>query len=1616
MSLSIGCTDWHSGDIQIGDDKGRKYVMYAFGRTAKTTLVTLVITGFCPCGYIEIPEDCKLSDASIKSVMRNFMCPSREEVEEGVPGLPYYAQKSLKSLKIVRRNRFRGFDANTSRRYLRVECESRQAIRQVAKLFQKDVRAPGDTRGKLVPHPVNIPGITRGGARILPLFEFGIDPLLRFFHMKNLQPASWIQISKRHLRKSPMKTKAKLTFAIDWNFIRPLLKPPCETPWVTASFDIECLSSHGDFPQAVKDYRKPARDLVELVEGLPRDQLLTRATFRVFLHEWFLGTGDEQGCPISPSHLPEDRFANGWRNIHGIFTKHGEKPNRFQINTLVEQLYPIVFENRKSSVPNRIYRVADIMNGVLSPRVRVAPDRVVQIGTSFWRYGESKPYRHTMITLGECSPIENVDVVSCKTEASLLQWWHKIMTQEMPDILTGYNIFGFDIPYLYKRAEDEGVLEQVFSLSRFQDVVSELKTKQVKGIGGALVEQEYVETPGMVQLDLMKIMQRDHNLDSYKLDNVAATFLRGKVKAIMGGNHSRGAYIESNSVAGLEPGNSVSLRATAGYVEESWGKPRYEVERVDHSEGRIYLSSSVDLKQKIPDDLVWCMGKNDVGPQDIFRLCKGTADEQCIVAKYCIQDVVLVIHLMKQLQVLPNNVAMGNVCSVPFGWIVSRGQGVKIQSLVAKQCDERGFLLPDLDKSKFGQDTFEGAIVLPPIPGMYLEEPVAVLDYASLYPSSMISMNLSHESYCDDPKWQGESGAKRLEELGYEYEDITYDTFSVNYTPSGLVKEKVKTGVKTVRFVQEPKGIIPQILENLLAARKETRTRMKHKSLTLVDGSVVEGIVKETDDAFEVKCIDKTTKTVPKGDVKDVKGTYTPFQKEVMDGQQLAYKITANSLYGQIGARTSYIYWKDIAAATTATGRKQLEIAQTYCEDHTNFPQKLDDGRTIYLKNKVVYGDSVTAETPILLRDRVSKQVNIMRIDELGDVWDAYNEFKPFDTNRKEKEQAEVEYDVWTDGGWSRIRRVIRHKTPKSIYRVLTHTGMVDVTEDHSLLTKDKQLLKSKDVKVGCELLHSYPSFSGSPLSLQEINQYEPNTIEEKRAYLDGMFFGDGSCGKYESKWGIKYSWCINNQDYGLLQRLQLYMKDVYGLNSCILQTMQSSGVYKLVPLKTIKLACNMFRMRFYNSQKEKVVPTEYLNASIGIVQAFICGYYAADGYRTGMNVQCSNKGQQGSAQLNYMFRRMGYTTSVYSRDDKVNVFKLTMSLGKNKSSHRKNPIAVKKVWKLCETGDSEFVYDIETESGVFQAGIGDIIVKNTDSVFVKYDCRHSDGTPMTGRDALKRSIDLGCQSEEGIQKLLKNPQRLEYEKTFWPFMLFTKKRYVGDKYEFDPNKSKRTSMGIVLKRRDNAPIVKVLFGGVIDTIMETRKTKKALDQLQRGLYNLIRGKFDISNLIITKTLAPYYKRPETIAHKILADRMAERDPGNAPQVNDRIPYIHIKIKKAKSKIKPGENIEHPEYIKQEKMEVDYGHYISNQIMKPVSQIFALAPHLVPGSRVKEGWLEDTWDKFEKSGYSREEARKKAQDESQKIIQHALFDDIMITVRNTEQRQQEITKWFPVVS
>ena len=199
----------------------------------------------------------------------------------------------------------------------------------------------------------------------------------------------------------------------------------------------------------------------------------------------------------------------------------------------------------------------------------------------------------------------------------------------------------------------------------------------------------------------------------------------------------------------------------------------------------------------------------------------------------------------------------------------------------------------------------------------------------------------------------------------------------------------------------------------------------------------------------------------------------------------------------------------------------------------------------------------------------------------------------------------------------------------------------------------------------------------------------------------------------------------------------------------------------------------------------------------------------------------------------------------------------------------------------------------------------------------------------MKGRDARVKAIELGLYTEKMIANILEKPQVLEYEKTFDPFVLISKKRYVGRLYETNPDKFKLKSMGIVLKRRDNAPIVKVIYGGIIDIIMSQKKIKPAVTYFRKALRELVKGKYNIDTLIISKSLSPYYKDPDRIAHKVLADRMGERDPGNKPQIGDRIPFVYIE-KDAKDIKLQGDRIEHPSFIKL---------IISNLIMSFISHI-----------------------------------------------------------------------------
>jgi len=220
--------------------------------------------------------------------------------------------------------------------------------------------------------------------------------------------------------------------------------------------------------------------------------------------------------------------------------------------------------------------------------------------------------------------------------------------------------------------------------------------------------------------------------------------------------------------------------------------------------------------------------------------------------------------------------------------------------------------------------------------------------------------------------------------------------------------------------------------------------------------------------------------------------------------------------------------------------------------------------------------------------------------------------------------------------------------------------------------------------------------------------------------------------------------------------------------------------------------------------------------------------------------------------------------------------------------------------------------------------------------------------------------------------------------------------------------------MGIVLKRRDNAPIVKDIYGGVIDILMKDRDIEKALAFLRECLRNMIEENYDMVKLVITKSLRGEYKNPKTIAHKVLADRIGKRDPGNKPSVGDRVAFVYIE--NSDKKALQGERIETPEYIVEAGLKINYAFYITNQIMKPLQQVFALVLEDMKDFKKKKGHTLRLWKKeldILKSKYpDPEQYRKKLETVRNKEVKLLIFDEYLKEIEKKNNGMMSIESFF----
>jgi DNA polymerase elongation subunit (family B) len=176
-------------------------------------------------------------------------------------------------------------------------------------------------------------------------------------------------------------------------------------------------------------------------------------------------------------------------------------------------------------------------------------------------------------------------------------------------------------------------------------------------------------------------------------------------------------------------------------------------------------------------------------------------------------------------------------------------------------------------------------------------------------------------------------------------------------------------------------------------------------------------------------------------------------------------------------------------------------------------------------------------------------------------------------------------------------------------------------------------------------------------------------------------------------------------------------------------------------------------------------------------------------------------------------------------------------------------------------------------------------------------------------------------------------------------------------------------------------------FGGALDILMEHRDIKKAQEFVKNILVDILQNKIPLEKYVITKQLRDDYKNPGQIAHRVLADRMEERDAGNKPQVGDRLAYVYV-AENAGNK-KQGDRIEHVDYVKEHNLHPDTKFYVSNQIQNPVSQLFALAIEKLDGYKPKNNYKQLMSEYMETM--TEEEATLKILDYKEKELDNIMF-------------------------
>jgi DNA polymerase elongation subunit (family B) len=552
----------------------------------------------------------------------------------------------------------------------------------------------------------------------------------------------------------------------------------------------------------------------------------------------------------------------------------------------------------------------------------------------------------------------SVAIYKVSSESDLISSYADIIMDCDPDIITGYNIMAYDYKYLDTRL---GVfyMQDWPQMGRISGIIPVMNKREWSSSAYGFNIICDLEMDGRINIDMLPIVKRDYKLDKYTLDFVCRRFLKR-------GKHDVSAPQMFKTYEFMQEAIKIKTVMEASLTEN--GLP----------ELNTYVE---DTKEQFTIDY----NNDKITPYQVNNIWKIALDQMTKVVMYGVEDAELVIDLFEKLNIWIGLVELSSIVGVSITDLFTRGQQVRCQSQIYNMAASIGYVL---NKRVAKKMCFSGALVGDPIPGLYNN--IICLDFSSLYPSIMIAYNICYTTFVppekdNDPTipdsmcnviefdQEEDENMKNQDDI----DDLAND-FSLEEKEEKEEKESKKvTRHYRFRFIKKEflEGIIPKLVANLVSERNIVKGQIKSisKDLYKLEDLMLELkkcenkeqifsdlLSNKCDIEFkknniELKCIDDNKLN---NYIVTIRLLLQDLDTQliILDKRQNALKVSANSMFGFLGAQSKGILpLIEAAMCITAKGRELITQVNTYVEVKYNA--------------KIIYGDTDSSMFDMNIKD-----------------------------------------------------------------------------------------------------------------------------------------------------------------------------------------------------------------------------------------------------------------------------------------------------------------------------------------------------------------------------------------------------------------------------------------------------------------------------------------------------------------------------------------------------------------------------------------------------------------------------------------------------------------------